>query len=137
MLNKRREHPESIDEQEELGVKSDDCTNTLAYSEEKKSFVLDVEDDDPDYHHPMDYTTIAQGATDDDSRYDNSNPYVGKEYANRKEIFEEDLDDLGMRVAKEELLHVHPVDRQLAETEEDFRDDLDSEGYPKNDRKKS
>ncbi len=136
METKDKKPQDPITDYQDETVKSDDTENTLAYDEQKKSFELDVDDDDPDYDHPMDYETIAEGAVNDDSSYDSSNPYVGKEYAEKEEIYKEDLDDLGMRVSNADNLRVNMVDRQLSTTEEDFRDDLDAEGYPKNDRKK-
>lgn len=102
----------------------------LAYDIDKQSFALDVEDNDPDYDHPSDYDTVAEGATDDDSTYDNSNPYVGDEYADLDDLIEDDLDEEGMRIEGEVKLKL--IDKKLAETSEDLRDDLDDEGYPIN-----
>lgn len=105
--------------------------NQLAYDPDKQSFSLDVEDSDPDYDHPSDYETVAEGATDDDSTYDNSNPYVGDEYADLDELIEDDLEEGGMRIVEGEV-KLKPIDKKLAETPEDLRDDLDEEGYPIN-----
>jgi hypothetical protein len=102
----------------------------LAYDLDKQSFSLDVEDSDPDYDHPSDYDTVAEGAADDDSTYDNSNPYVGDEYADLDELIEDDLEEGGMRIEGE--VKLKPIDKKLAETPEDLRDDLDEEGYPIN-----
>lgn len=102
----------------------------LAYDPDKQSFSLDVEDSDPDYDHPSDYDTVAEGAADDDSTYDNSNPYVGDEYADLHELIEDDLEEGGMRIEGE--VKLKPIDKKLAETPEDLRDDLDEEGYPIN-----
>ncbi|MCW2262728.1 MULTISPECIES: hypothetical protein [Sphingobacterium] len=102
----------------------------LAYDPDKQSFSLDVEDSDPDYDHPSDYNTVAEGAADDDSTYDNSNPYVGDEYADLDELIEDDLEEGGMRIEGE--VKLKPIDKKLAETPEDLRDDLDEEGYPIN-----
>ncbi|KKX48564.1 MULTISPECIES: hypothetical protein [Sphingobacterium] len=102
----------------------------LAYDPDKQSFSLDVEDSDPDYDHPSDYDTVAEGAADDDSTYDNSNPYVGDEYADLDELIEDDLEEGGMRIEGE--VKLKPIDKKLAETPEDLRDDLDEEGYPIN-----
>ncbi|MEJ5091155.1 hypothetical protein GEO21_14030 [Sphingobacterium faecium] len=115
-------------------VEDEDINNSnpdqLAYDKEKKSFSLDVDDDDPDYDHPSDYETIAEGAADDDSTYDNSNPYVGDEYADLEDLEEDELDEDGMRIEGE--VKVSAIDKLLAETPEDLRDDLDDEGYPIN-----
>ncbi|GEM64632.1 hypothetical protein SF1_26140 [Sphingobacterium faecium NBRC 15299] len=115
-------------------VEEEDINNSnpdqLAYDEEKKSFSLDVDDDDPDYDHPSDYETVAEGAADDDSTYDNSNPYVGDEYADLEDLEEDELDEDGMRIEGE--VKVSAIDKLLSETPEDLRDDLDDEGYPIN-----
>ncbi|MDH5825477.1 hypothetical protein [Sphingobacterium faecium] len=105
----------------------------LAYDTDKQSFELDVEDSDPDYDHPSDYETVAEGAADDDSSYDNSNPYVGDEYADLDDLIADDLNEDGMRIEGE--VKIKPIDKLLAETLEDFRNDLDEEGYPINDKK--
>jgi hypothetical protein len=102
----------------------------LAYDTVKQSFALDVDDNDPDYDHPSDYETVAEGAADDDSTYDNSNPYVGDEYADLDDLIEGDMDEGGMRIEGE--VKIKPIDKKLAETPEDLRDDLDEEGYPIN-----
>ena len=115
-------------------VEEEDINNSnpdqLAYDEEKKSFSLDVDDDDPDYDHPSDYETVAEGAADDDSTYDNSNPYVGDEYADLEDLEEDELDEDGMRIEGE--VKVSAIDKLLSESPEDLRDDLDDEGYPIN-----
>lgn len=102
----------------------------LTYDPDKQSFALDVDDTDPDYDHPSDYETVAEGAADDDSTYDNSNPYVGDEYADLDDLIEDDLEEGGMRIEGE--VKLKPMDKKLAETPEDLRDDLDEEGYPIN-----
>lgn len=104
----------------------------LAYNEKEGSFELDVQDQDPDWDHPMDYDTISEGAEDDDSTYDNSNPYVGEEYADREELQNEELDNNNMRVSDDRILRVSKLDEELSHNAEDDRDDLDEEGYPKN-----
>ena len=117
-------------------VESDypDSEQNLAYNEELESYELDVDDDDPDYDHPANYDTLSEGAIDDDSSYDDSNPFVGDEYADREELEEEDLDDAHMRIETFKHDRLSLLDKKLAENEEDLRDDLDEEGYPKNDR---
>ncbi len=105
----------------------------LAYNEEDDSYELDVNDEDPDWDHPSDYDTISEGAQDDDSTYDDSNPYVGDEYAPLEELREENLDDNGMHIEGDSIVKVSKIDEELAKDEEDLRDDLDEEGYPKND----
>lgn len=116
---------------------NDEINNeNLAFDEDKKSFELDVNSEDPDYDHPSDYETISDGAVDDDSTYDNSNPYVGDEYASKKEIAKDELLEAGMHVDKGESVKLNIEDKILSKTPEDDRDDLDEEGYPINDAAK-
>jgi hypothetical protein len=105
----------------------------LSYDERKHSYELDVKGDDKDYDHPMGYETVAAGAVDDDSTYDEANPYVGDEYANETEMVDDKLEELGMHVDNGESVKLSPEDEILARTPEDNRDDLDEEGYPIND----
>ncbi|GGH24489.1 hypothetical protein GCM10011418_32440 [Sphingobacterium alkalisoli] len=103
----------------------------LSFDEEKGSYELDVDDDDPDWDHPADYATISEGAEEDSSGYDNSNPLVGNEYAELDELKEQNLNRSNMHITSEESLKVSTRDEELSQTEEDFRDDLDEEGYRK------
>ncbi len=107
--------------------------NNLAYNTEEDSYEMDVNDNDPDWDHPMDYDTISEGAVDDDSTYDSSNPYVGEEYASREELLKEDLEDDNMRIEDDDILKLSKLDEELSHNAEDDRDDLDEEGYPLND----
>jgi hypothetical protein len=108
--------------------------NDLSFDEDKESYELDVKGVDKDYDHPMPYETVAAGSVDDNSTYDEANPYVGDEYATDLEKAKDKLDELGMHVDNNgESVLLSPEDEILARTEEDFRDDLDEEGYPKND----
>lgn len=116
-------------------VESDypDRDNDLAYNESEESYELDVDDGDPDYDHPADYDTLSEGAVDDDSTYDNSNPFVGNEYADKEEQEDLDLEEAGMHIEDADKEKVSKLDKLLAQDEEDLRDDLDEEGYPRND----
>ena len=106
----------------------------LSYNKDKQSYELDVKGADKDYDHPMPYETVAAGSIDDDSTYDEANPYVGDEYATNHEKAKDKLDELGMHIDNDgDSVKVSKEDEILARTEEDFRDDLDEEGYPKND----
>ncbi|MDQ7949522.1 MAG: hypothetical protein REI78_13605 [Pedobacter sp.] len=108
--------------------------DNLSYDRDKKSYEYDVKGDDPDYDHPMPYETVAAGAVDDNSTYDEANPYVGDEYASDEEKVNDKLDELGMHVDNGESVLLSPEDEILARTDEDDRDDLDEEGYPVNDK---
>jgi len=110
-----------------------DSEQNLAYNRDMDSYEMDVDDNDPDYDHPANYDTLSEGAIDDDSTYDNSNPFVGDEYADREDLEEDALEDAHMRIESFKHNRLSPLDKKLAQNEEDLRDDLDEEGYPKND----
>jgi len=108
--------------------------NELSYDKQKNSFEYDVKGEEKDYDHPLPYDTISTGAVNDDSTYDEANPYVGNEYDEDGQV-DEQIDGNGMHIDETgDSVLLDPADKLLAQTEEDFRDDLDEEGYPKNDR---
>lgn len=110
--------------------------NQLSFDKKKNSYELDVKGTDKDYDHPLPYETTAANGGDENSDYDEANPYIGDEYAQRKEKAESDLDDLGMHIDDGDIVAVAPEDEYLARTPEDDRTDLDEEGYPVNDTPK-
>ncbi len=107
--------------------------NELSYDPEKKSYEYDVPATEKTYDHPVNYETVSTGAVNDDSTYDEANPYVGDEYAQIKDATDDALHEMSMRVEEEDHLKTSVEDQILARTDEDMRDDLDEEGYPKND----
>lgn len=108
----------------------------LRFNADDNSYELDVTGDDPDYDHPDPYNTSQKNGADMNSTYDEANPYdVVDEYI-PNESLETDVDQLGMHITDDESLEVDAVDELLARTPEDDRDDLDEEGYPKNDTPK-
>ncbi|MES2279116.1 MAG: hypothetical protein V4592_24000 [Bacteroidota bacterium] len=108
-------------------------TENLKYNADKNSFEYDVKSDDPDYDHPDPYDTTVKNGEDISSTYDEANPYdVNGEYDAKRNI-ETDADDLAMHIDDGEIVEVDAADAALARTPEDDRDDLDEEGYPKND----
>jgi hypothetical protein len=107
--------------------------DNLNYNSEKNSFEYDVKSDDPDYDHPDPYDTTAPNGEDDNSTYDEANPYDVKGEYDAKRNIETDVDDLGMHIDEGSIVELDPTDEALARTPEDDRDDLDEEGYPKND----
>ena len=111
--------------------------NNLSFNKEKDSFELDVKGPDKDYDHPLPYETTAANGGDDNSDYDEQNPYIGDEYASKKDEQESNLDDLGMHIDGGEIVELDPEDEFLARTPEDDRTDLDEEGYPINDTPKA
>lgn len=117
---------------DDLGETTD--ADNLLFNKEKNSFEYDVKSDDPNYDHPDPYDTAAPNGEDENSDYDEANPYVGDEY-DKETGLEHDLDKLGMHLdGSGSSVRLSRKDEKLAETDEDSRDDLDEEGYPKNDR---
>ncbi|MEJ7780139.1 MAG: hypothetical protein WKF68_11185 [Daejeonella sp.] len=105
----------------------------LSYDPEKNSYELDVESDDPEYVHLDPYDTAVENGGDADSDFDEANPTAVNEY-DKDASLESDLDKLGMHVDNGNIVEVRRIDEELSRTPEDDRDDLDEEGYPKNDR---
>jgi len=121
-------HPDNLGETKDV--------NDLAFDEEEQSYTFDVKAEDKSYDHPLPYNSVSKGAVDDDSTYDEANPYVGDEYAEESggEEDSETSEEPGMHIDEDgESIRVNAEDHILGLTEEDFRDDLDEEGYPKND----
>jgi hypothetical protein len=106
--------------------------NDLAFNEEANSFELDVESDDAEYDHPDPYDTSVTNGGDADSSYDQDNPTAVHEY-DKDLSLESDAEKLAMHIDDGSIVQVDAIDKELAKTPEDQRDDLDEEGYPKND----
>ncbi|HWZ34929.1 MAG TPA: hypothetical protein VNW51_02160, partial [Mucilaginibacter sp.] len=115
----------------ELGETID--KDQLKYNEDTNSYEYDVNSDNPDYDHPDPYNTTARNGDDFNSTYDEANPFDTADEYIPNESLEDDVDQLGMHVDHGESVNVDPIDEDLAHTPEDDRDDLDEEGYPKND----
>ena len=106
----------------------------LKYNADNNSFEYDVQSDDPDYDHPDPYNTAVKNGADMNSTYDEANPYDAVDEYIPNESLEDDVDLLGMHVDNGEIVDLDPIDEVLGRTPEDDRDDLDEEGYPKNDQ---
>jgi len=117
---------------DELGETID--KEQLSYNADDNSFEYDVKSDDPDYDHPDPYNTSVKNGADMNSTYDEANPYDAVDEYIPNESLETDVDALGMHVDDGQIVGVDPIDELLSHTPEDDRDDLDEEGYPKNDR---
>jgi len=117
---------------DELGETID--KEQLSYNADDNSFEYDVKSDDPDYDHPDPYNTSVKNGADMNSTYDEANPYDAVDEYIPNESLETDVDALGMHVDDGQIVGVDPIDEILSRTPEDNRDDLDEEGYPKNDR---
>src|SRR6201996_3003455 len=118
---------------DELGETLDE--ELLKYNADKNSYEYDVKSDDPDYDHPDPYDTSAKNGEDFNSTYDEANPYDTSDEYIPNESLETDVDKLGMHIDNGDITELDPLDEALSHTPEDDRDDLDEEGYPKNDRK--
>jgi hypothetical protein len=116
---------------DELGETID--KEQLRFNADENSFEYDVKSDDPDYDHPDPYNTTQKNGADMNSTYDEANPYDAVDEYIPNESLETDVSQLGMHVDDGESVKVDPIDEELAHTPEDDRDDLDEEGYPKND----
>ncbi len=126
--------PEDLSE-DGMGDLSDDneiLANDLEYNEESDSYELDVEGSAEDYRHPDPYDTSAKDGEDMNSDWDEANLVVGDEY-DKKGSFDEDMEEAAIHIDHGGILELNPIDEALAETPEDLREDLDEEGYPKND----
>ncbi|WP_374950493.1 hypothetical protein [Mucilaginibacter sp.] len=105
----------------------------LNYDETINSYEYDVKGDNPDYDHPDPYDTTVKNGEDFNSTYDEANPYDANGEYDTERSLETDADSLGMHIDSGKIVELNPRDEALAHTPEDDRDDLDEEGYPKND----
>lgn len=105
----------------------------LKYNADEDSYEIEVASKDPDYDPPSLFETSAPGGSDFNSDYDEANPYDLKGEYDSKRSIETDADSLGMHIDDGQITELDPIDAALAHTPEDDRDDLDEEGYPKND----
>lgn len=115
-----------------LNDNNESLASNLKYDEENEGYELDVEGTTKDYQHPNPYDTTAKDGEDMDSDWDEANLAVGDEY-DKEGSLEEELDASGMHISEGKILELDPLDEALAETPEDEPEDLDEEGYPKND----
>ncbi|WP_183577443.1 hypothetical protein HDF18_11265 [Mucilaginibacter sp. X5P1] len=118
---------------DELGETID--KQQLKYNADDNSYEYDVKSDNPDYDHPDPYKTSAKNGEDMNSTYDEANPFDTSDEYIPNESLETDVDQLAMHIDNGEIVELDPTDELLSRTPEDERDDLDEEGYPKNDRK--
>src|ERR1700744_893851 len=118
---------------DELGETID--KQQLKFNADDNSYEYDVKSDDPDYDHPDPYNTSAKNGEDINSTYDEANPYDAADEYIPNESLETDVEQLAMHISDEKGIETSPIDEALSRTPEDDRDDLDEEGYPKNDRK--
>jgi hypothetical protein len=128
---------ENLDRDKKLkdGLDGGPAKDDLIYNADSDSFEIDVKSDDPDYDHPSQFDTAAAASNgaDFNSTYDEANPYdtAGEYDADRS--LETDASELGMHIDEGKIVELDPLDEEIARTPEDDREDLDEEGYPKND----
>jgi hypothetical protein len=122
-----------LDDNSKDGLSASTDENNLSFNEDEDSFELDVKGDNPEYDHPDPYNTAVKNGGDFDSTYDEANPQAVDEYI-PNETLETDVSNLGMHIDNGSIVELDPIDEALSRTPEDYRDDLDEEGYPKNDR---
>ncbi len=106
----------------------------LKYDADEDSYEIEIASNDPDYDPPALFDSSAPGGSDMDSMYDEANPYDVKGEYDKNRSLETDADNLGMHIDDGKITEIDPTDEILARTPEDDRDDLDEEGYPKNDQ---
>jgi hypothetical protein len=116
---------------DDLGEES--AAQDLKYDPETDSYEIEVESDDPDYDPPALFDTAAPGGSDANSDYDEANPYDTRGEYDKNRSVETDVESLAMHIDDGKIAELSPLDEELARTPEDDRDDLDEEGYPKND----
>lgn len=117
---------------EDLGEESE--AEDLNYDAEQDSYEINIASKDPDYDPPALFDSAAPNGSDFDSSYDEANPYDTKGEYDKNRSLETDADSLGMHIDDGQITELDPVDELLSRTPEDDRDDLDEEGYPKNDQ---
>jgi hypothetical protein len=110
-------------------------SHNLSYNKAEGSFEFDVNPEDGEYNHPDPYNTAVKNGGDADSDYDTANPTAVDEY-DKDANEESNLEDLGMRIDNGKIVELSAMDEELSHTPEDDRDDLDEEGYPKNDKER-
>lgn len=116
-------------------LKEEGNSHDLSYNKSEGSFEFDVNPEDGEYNHPDPYNTAVKNGGDADSDYDTANPTAVDEY-DKDANEESDLEDLGMHIDNGKIVELSAIDEELSHTPEDDRDDLDEEGYPKNDIEK-
>ena len=129
--NKQNESQDK-DKTKDEDLKAETNIHDLSYNKEEGSFEFDVNVEDGEYNHPDSYNTAVKNGGDADSDYDSANPTAVDEYEKHGDP-EEELENLGMHIDNGQIVEVTPIDEELSRTPEDDRDDLDEEGYPKND----
>lgn len=131
--------PISQEESEDFGNELDgkpssgSTPDNLVFNDEANSYEIDVASTDKEYDHPDPYKTAVSNGADANSDYDEANSTALDHYQDDPNKI---TDEVGMHVDSGKILELSSEDEELARTPEDDRDDLDEEGYPKNDADK-
>lgn len=123
------------DKEAKKDLSADVNKDDLTYDPDKDSYEIDVKSDDEDYDHPDPYNTSVKSGSDFDSDFDEANITANDEYHRANDDAAEipETGEYGMHIDSGKIVQLDPLDEELALTAEDERDDLDEEGYPKND----
>jgi len=122
----------NLDAQEGKKKVNETTGEDLKYNAETDSFELDPETGEGDYQHPSPYDTSAQGGEDDNSTYDEQNPYTQDEYQDKNNLAEDQLE----RTETDRVLESSELDdrdEELTNSQETKDPNVDEEGYPKKD----
>lgn len=126
----------SLDENMDRDKKLKDTLNAeaiiidLAFNEETNSLEFDINAEEGEFGPTDPYKTIVENGEDFNSDYDEANKAALDQYSDNPNNI---IDEYGMHIDSGKIVEVSPEDEELAKTPEDERDDLDEEGYPKND----
>lgn len=122
----------NLDTQEGEKKVNEPTGENLKYNAEADSFELDSETGEGDYQHPSPYDTSAQAGEDDNSTYDEQNPYTQNEYQDKNSLIEDQLE----RTETDQVVESFELDdrdEELTNLEEAKDPSVDEEGYPKKD----
>lgn len=114
---------------------NEELASNLHYNQEKDSYNLDVDSETEDYVHPSGYSSSAEGGEDMNSDWDEANLYIGDEYDNQSDAIANEMDEANLYIRGKKSIKTSRLDKKISQTNEDKRDDLDEEGYPRNNGK--
>lgn len=130
--NKKRTAPiiplDDTDDQETQEPTGED----LQYNEEEDSFELDPDTGDNAYEHPLPYDTAAPQGEDNNSTYDEANPYTQDEYQDKKNALEGEIDNFDDVVAGDSM-ELDEMDEDLSMQEAQQDAHVDDDSYPDKD----
>ncbi|PRD46864.1 hypothetical protein [Sphingobacterium haloxyli] len=101
----------------------------LEFNEAEDSFELDPETGDNAYDHPLPYDTAAPQGEDNNSTYDEENPYTQNEYQDKKEPLEGEIDNFD-DVLVDDSVQLDEMDEDLSVQPAQQDPDVEDDGYP-------